>query len=81
MSERIIEGVRLTNPDKILWPDQGTTKSELAEHYLAVADRMLPHVRGRPLTLVRWAEGRETEKGGVYLRHAKAWGPSALRRV
>ena len=47
MSERIIEGVRLTSPDKILWPDQGTTKSELAEHYLAVADRMLPHVARR----------------------------------
>ena len=47
-----IGGVRLTSPDKVLFPEQGVTKRELAAYYLAVADVMLPHVRNRPITLV-----------------------------
>lgn len=50
-------GVRLTSPDKILYPEQGITKRELAEYYRAVADDMLPHVCDRPLTLVRCPDG------------------------
>ena len=76
MSERIIEGVRLTSPDKILWPDQGTTKSELAEHYRAVADRMLPHVARRPVTMVRCPVG--AEKKCFYQRHAGSGVPAEL---
>jgi bifunctional non-homologous end joining protein LigD len=68
MSERIVEGVRLSNPDKILWPNQGITKSELADYYLAVADRMLPHVARRPVTMVRCPVG--AEKKCFYQRHA-----------
>ncbi|MDB4938118.1 MAG: ligase [Labilithrix sp.] len=73
-------GVSISNPSRVLTPT-GVTKLELARYYEAVGEHMLPHVKGRPLTLVRWAEGKETEKGGVYLRHAKAWGPDVLRRV
>jgi bifunctional non-homologous end joining protein LigD len=43
-AERIVAGVRLSNPDRILYPDQGITKSRLADYYVAVAERMLPHV-------------------------------------
>ncbi len=75
-----VAGIAISHPDRVLDPT-GLTKLELARYYEAIADRMLPHVAGRPLTLVRWAEGKPTEKGGVYLRHAKAWGPTALRRV
>jgi bifunctional non-homologous end joining protein LigD len=73
-------GVSISNPSRVLSPT-GITKIELARYYEAVGEHMLPHVQGRPLTLVRWAEGKETAKGGVYLRHAKAWGPDVLRRV
>ena len=79
MSERIIEGVRLTSPDKILWPDQGTTKSELAEHYRAVADRMLPHVARRPVTMVRCPVG--AEKKCFYQRHAASGVLPELKEV
>ena len=50
---------KLTNPDKVLYPLTGTTKSEVLAHYLAVADVMLPHLRDRPVTMVRWPDGVE----------------------
>jgi bifunctional non-homologous end joining protein LigD len=66
--ERIVEGVRLSSPDKILYPEQGITKSELADYYIAVADRILPHVANRPITMVRCPTG--SEKKCFYQRHA-----------
>jgi len=62
------------------------TKLDLARYYEAVARWMLPHVIGRPLTLVHCPKGvppAGARKGieCVYMRHAKVWGPSALRRV
>ncbi|XXX79497.1 non-homologous end-joining DNA ligase [Sorangium sp. So ce134] len=74
-----VAGVRLSHPDRVLYPSQGITKRELALYYASVADWMVPHVKGRPLTLVRCPEGAESEC--VYVKHAKVWGPSALRRV
>jgi bifunctional non-homologous end joining protein LigD len=49
--------VRLTHPDKVLFPKDGITKLELAEYYLRVAEVMLPHIRDRPLTQHRWPDG------------------------
>ena len=66
--ELIFEGVRLSNPDKVLWPEQGLTKANLAEYYSAVAERMLPHVARRPVTMVRCPTG--AEKKCFYQRHA-----------
>jgi bifunctional non-homologous end joining protein LigD len=43
--------VRFTHPDKVLFPDDGITKAELAEHYLRVADAMLPLAGGRPVAM------------------------------
>lgn len=74
-----VEGVRLTHPDRVLFPGQGITKRELADYYCAVAERMLPHVRGRPLTLVRCPAGQETEC--FYQRRAVKGTPRALGRV
>jgi bifunctional non-homologous end joining protein LigD len=68
LSEQVIEGVRLSNPDKILYPEQGITKGELAEYYVAVAHRMLPHVAFRPVTMVRCPAGSDTKC--FYQRHA-----------
>jgi bifunctional non-homologous end joining protein LigD len=79
MSERIVAGVRLSNPDKILYPDQGLTKGQLADYYVAVADRMLTHVARRPLTLVRCPAGQETKC--FYQRHAGSGVPEQLKTV
>ena len=52
-----IAGVNLTNPDRILYPDQGITKERLASYYDAVAEHILPHIVDRPLALVRCPRG------------------------
>lgn len=72
-------GVRLTSPDKVLYPEQGITKLELAEYYHFVADWMLPYLKDRPLVLVRCPEGRD--KNCFYQKHPAAGTPEAFRRV
>ncbi|MCW0215525.1 MAG: non-homologous end-joining DNA ligase [Pseudonocardia sp.] len=66
---------KLTNPDKVLYPLTGTTKAQVLGHYLAVAEVMLPHLAGRPVTMVRWPDG--VEKGSFFekdvSRHAPPW--------
>ncbi|MGE2833749.1 ATP-dependent DNA ligase [Mycobacterium sp. SMC-4] len=49
--------VRLTNPDKVLYPATGTTKAEVFEYYVDIAEAMLPHVAGRAVTRKRWPNG------------------------
>ena len=55
----VIEGreVRLTNLDKVLWPDIGLTKAALVDYYVRIADVLLPHLAGHPLTLHRFPDG------------------------
>jgi bifunctional non-homologous end joining protein LigD len=72
-------GVRLSSPDKILYPEQGITKAELAHYYVAIADRMLPHVAFRPVTMVRCPTGRE--KKCFYQRHAGSGVLEQLKEV
>lgn len=79
MSEISVEGVRLTSSDKILYPEQGITKGELAEYYVAVAERILPHVANRPITMVRCPTGQE--KKCFYQRHAGSGVPEQLHAV
>jgi bifunctional non-homologous end joining protein LigD len=49
--------VKLSHPEKVLFPDDGITKADLADYYGSVAEVMLPHVRDRPLNLWRWNAG------------------------
>jgi bifunctional non-homologous end joining protein LigD len=57
----------ITNPDKVLYPEQGITKREVLDYYALVAPRMLPHVANRPLTLVRCPNGYD--KPGFFQKH------------
>ena len=74
-----IHGVRLSNPNKVLYPEQSITKRQLAEYYVAVADAMLPHVARRPITLVRCPTGRA--KKCFYQRHAGSGVPAELGEI
>ena len=79
MSERFVEGVRLSNPDKVLYPEQGITKGDLADHYVIVADLMLPHIAFRPITMVRCPTGRQ--KNCFYQRHAGSGVPKQIEKI
>ena len=72
-------GVRISHPDRLIYPDLGISKIRLARYYEEIADWIVPHVAGRPLTLVHCPAGLAAPC--IYLKHAKAWGPNALRRV
>jgi bifunctional non-homologous end joining protein LigD len=51
--------VKISNRDKVFWPQTGFTKGDLIDYYQAVAPVMVPHLTGRPITLRRWPEGVE----------------------
>lgn len=74
-----VEGVRVTHPDRVLFPDQGITKRELIDYYVKIADRMLPHVAGRPLALVRCPRGSEGEC--FFQKHASPGWPDNFRKI
>lgn len=75
----MVAGITLTHPDRVLWQPQGLTKRGLAEYYARVADRILPHLRNRPLTLVRCPSGGS---GACFVqKHPWAGLHPAVRRV
>ena len=49
--------VKLSNLDKVFWPDEGITKGDLVEYYRAVAPVLVPHLRDRPFTMRRYPDG------------------------
>jgi bifunctional non-homologous end joining protein LigD len=75
----IPERVRLTHPDKLLYPDEEITKRQLAGYYAHVADWILPHVAGRPLVLVRCPNGYTGQC--FYQKQTGKGMPDALARV
>lgn len=54
---RVVGKARLTNQGKVFWPDDGISKGDLCSYYEAVAPVLLPHLRDRPVTLVRFPDG------------------------
>ncbi|WP_418955556.1 non-homologous end-joining DNA ligase [Streptomyces tritici] len=71
--------VEIKRADKVLFPDDGITKADLAAYYRSVARRMLPHLRGRPLMLERHPEGID---GGRFMqKDTPAHFPDWVRRV
>ncbi|HLI76343.1 MAG TPA: DNA ligase D [Acidobacteriaceae bacterium] len=71
--------IRLTHPKKILDPESGVTKQQLADFYWAVADRMLPHIADRPLSLVRCPDG--AGKPCFYQKHVNSMLPPGIGSV
>lgn len=74
-----VAGVRLTNPDRVLYPEQGITKLGLARFYEEIADWVLPHVADRPLSLLRCPEG--SRKTCFYQKHVGPGMPDVFDRV
>lgn len=81
MSEVTIEGhtIELSSLDKPFFPGEGLTKGDLVDYYRRVAEVMLPHLEGRPLTLHRFPEGIEGE--GFFQQNTPAYFPEWIDRV
>jgi bifunctional non-homologous end joining protein LigD len=71
--------VRLTHPEKVLFPADGLTKADLAAYFEAVAGAMLPHLRDRPLSMQRFDRG--IGQRGIYIQNVPKGAPGWLRRV
>jgi bifunctional non-homologous end joining protein LigD len=69
----------LSHPDKLLFPGDGITKAELVAYYEKVAEWMLPHVRGRPLSLQHFPDG--IEKHGFFHKNVPKHYPDWIGRV
>lgn len=69
----------ITHPDKVLFPDDGITKGELATYYEMIAPAMLPHIRGRPITMERFHRG--IGEKGFFQKDVLKGFPEWLERV
>lgn len=70
--------VKLTNPDKVLYPATGTTKAEVFGYYLRIAEVMIPHIAGRPVTRKRWPNG--VEESSFFEKQLASSAPEWLER-
>jgi bifunctional non-homologous end joining protein LigD len=69
---------KLSHPERVLYPDIGLTKDGLARYYEQVAEWIVPHLEGRPLTLVRCPQGYQE---CFYQKHINETVPKAIGRV
>ena len=74
-----IAGVRVTHPDRVLFPDRKLAKRDVIEYYVSVADYMLPHVEGRPLALLRCPDG--LAKACFFQKHASPGWPDLFGKI
>ena len=82
MADEIAVGgitVPLTHPDKLLFPGDGVTKADLARYYADVADRMLPGLRDRPISMVRYPDGLDGPR--FFQKNAPSYFPDWIRRA
>lgn len=71
--------IEISHPDKILFPDSGITKKELADYYRRIADRLLPWIKNRPLTFKTFPDG--IGKDGFFNKHAPDHFPDFIPRI
>jgi bifunctional non-homologous end joining protein LigD len=69
----------ITHPEKVLFPDDGITKGELAAYYEAIAPIMVPHIRARPVTMERYPAG--IAEKGFWQKDVSKGFPEWLERV
>jgi bifunctional non-homologous end joining protein LigD len=71
----------LTNLDKVLYPSVGFSKAEVIDYYLRIAPVMLPHIRDRAMTRLRFPDGVSPDRAPFYEKNAPMGTPEWVRRV
>jgi len=71
----------LTNLDKVLYPSVGYSKAEVIDYYLRIAPVMLPHIRDRAMTRLRFPDGVGPDRAPFYEKNAPMGTPEWVRRV
>jgi bifunctional non-homologous end joining protein LigD len=74
-----VRTVEITHPDKILFPDDGITKADLAAYYERVCEWMLPHIRNRPVSMQRFPDGIGGK--GFFHKDVPDYFPGWIKRV
>jgi bifunctional non-homologous end joining protein LigD len=74
-----IAGIHLTHPSRVLYPQEGITKRDLAVYYESIADFILPHIAGRPVMLLRCPEGHG--KKCFHQKHTNRMVPDAVHSI
>ncbi|HEY6655595.1 MAG TPA: DNA ligase D, partial [Methyloceanibacter sp.] len=77
--DSVFDGIKLTSPDKVLYPEVGVTKLDLASYYQTIAPYILPYVVNRPISLVRCPEGIDGEQ--FFQRHAMKGMSDAIKQI
>jgi bifunctional non-homologous end joining protein LigD len=72
-------GVKLTSPDRVVYPDEGVTKARLVAYYAAAAERMLEYVGSRPLSLVRAPQGIKRQT--FFQKHDNGSFPDEVKKI
>jgi bifunctional non-homologous end joining protein LigD len=77
----VVDGRELSvsNLDKVFYPQRDFTKGQLIDYYVRIADAMLPHLRGRPLTMRRFPNGVDGKS--FFEKHVPSHAPSWVKRV
>jgi bifunctional non-homologous end joining protein LigD len=76
LPDRVVKGnreLKLSNLDKVFFPKEGITKGDLLEYYRAIAPVLVPHLKDRPFTMVRWPDG--VEAGRFFQKDAPSHTP------
>ena len=72
----VVNDVKITHPDKLLFPEARVTKGMMAVYYAMIAKYMLPHIKNRPLSLKQYPEG--ITKTGFFHKHAAGFYPESI---
>ncbi|HBI04899.1 MAG TPA: hypothetical protein DDY49_12825, partial [Paenibacillaceae bacterium] len=77
MVDPILSTLKISNPNKIMWPETGTTKLEFITYLYQVSDYILPYLMNRCLTVIRFPDGVEGES--FYQKNIPAHAPSWIQ--
>lgn len=74
-----IASIKISHPDKIIFPDANVTKIDMVRYYEKIAEYILPHLKNRPLTLQRFPDG--IDEDGFYQKNIPDYFPDFISRI